>query len=151
VTNSPPTTFAALTRWTGAPRLAAVTVSIGERLVVPLSDAEIAAVPHVKTVTGIVALVEPACTSTDVCTVATAGLLLDMVTLEPPAGAASGHDSLRAAACLENRCTERHVRYHRSRRRDGAAASNHCTEPWRRRRQAWPQARRMASRDVCYA
>jgi hypothetical protein len=67
----------------------AVTVSIGDRLVLPLSDAAIVAVPAERAVTANVALDEPAGTSTGVCTVATAGLLVDNAMLEPPAGAAA--------------------------------------------------------------
>jgi hypothetical protein len=47
------------------------------------------AVPAERAVTAIVALDEPAGTSTGVCTMATAGLLVDNATLAPPAGAAA--------------------------------------------------------------
>jgi len=66
-----------------------VTVSIGDRPVLPLSDAAIVAVPAETPVTANVALDAPAATSTGVCTIATAGLLVDSAMLEPPAGAAA--------------------------------------------------------------
>jgi hypothetical protein len=53
-----------------------------------LSDAVIVAVPAERAVTVNVALDEPAWTVTGVCTVATAGLLLDSEILDPPAAAA---------------------------------------------------------------
>jgi hypothetical protein len=66
-----------------------VTVSIGDRPVLPLSDAAIVAVPAETPVTANVALDEPAGTNTGVGTIATAGLLVDNAMLEPPAGAAA--------------------------------------------------------------
>ena len=51
--------------------------------------AAIVAVPAETPVTANVALDAPAATSTGVCTVATAGLLVDSAMLEPPAGAAA--------------------------------------------------------------
>jgi len=49
----------------------------------------IVAVPAATAATVIVALEEPAGTATGVCTVATAGLLLDSEILDPPVGAAA--------------------------------------------------------------
>jgi hypothetical protein len=54
-----------------------------------LSDAVIVVVPAERAVTVNVALDEPAWTVTGVCTVATAGLLLDSEILDPSAAAAA--------------------------------------------------------------
>jgi hypothetical protein len=90
VTNSPPTTVGALSEMDRSTTAAcAVTVSIGDRPVLPLSDAAIVAVPAETPVTANVALDEPAGTNTGVGTIATAGLLVDNAMLEPPAGAAA--------------------------------------------------------------
>jgi hypothetical protein len=82
----PPTTLDALSDMDES-TTAAVTVSMGDWLVLPLSDAVMVAVPTDTAVTAIAALVEPACTVTGVCTVTIAGLLLDSDTIDPPLGA----------------------------------------------------------------
>ncbi len=67
---------------------APVTVSVGDWLLAPLTDAVIVAVPAATAVTVIAAVVAPACTVTGVCTVATAVLLLERATLVAAVGAA---------------------------------------------------------------
>ena len=90
VTGIPPTTVAVLSEIEETVTVTtAVTVSVGERLLLPLSDAVIVAVPAATAVTANVAVVAPAGTIMGVCTVATAGLLLDSEILVPPVGAAA--------------------------------------------------------------
>jgi hypothetical protein len=90
VTGFPPTTVAVLSEIEErATVIGAVTVSVGEWLLLPLSDAVIVAVPAATAATANVAVAAPAGTMTGVCTVATAGLLLDSEMLTPPVDAAA--------------------------------------------------------------
>ena len=87
LTESPPTTLVPLRvidESAGAP----MTVSADDWLL-PASDAVIVDVPADIAVTVNAALAAPARTVTGVCTVATAGLLLDNAMLAPPADAAA--------------------------------------------------------------
>ena len=88
VTESPPTMLEALTEidWSEG---RAVTVSIADWLLLPLTDAVNVAVPTATAVIVNVTLDDPAGTVTGVWTVATAGLLLDSATLAPPVDAAA--------------------------------------------------------------
>jgi hypothetical protein len=88
VTGFPPTTLDALS---AIEEIATelVTVSIGDCRLPPFRLAVIIAVPGVMAVTMNVALDEPAATVTEVCTVATEGLLLDSEIVAPADGAAA--------------------------------------------------------------
>jgi hypothetical protein len=88
VTVLPPTTVEALRASDRPAGGAAVTVSCGETAF-PFSDAVIVMLPDATAVIVKVPVVAPAATVTDAGTVATAALLLDSETMEPPAGAAA--------------------------------------------------------------
>lgn len=89
VTELPPTTLDALSEIEEIAADLAVTVSIGDWLLLPSIEAVIVAVPAATAVIVNVALDEPAGIVTGVCTVATAGLLLDSPILAPPVDAAA--------------------------------------------------------------
>ena len=86
MTDSPPTTLA-LSRVSAVSDTFAVTVSVGDCMLLPFIDAVIEAVPTATAVTVNVALDAPAGTVTVGGTVATAALLLASARLTPPAGA----------------------------------------------------------------
>lgn len=89
-TEVPPTTLVGLSEIevSTAPT-SEVTVSVGDWTVLPLRDALMMVVPADTAAIAIGALEEPGGTTTDDCTVATDGLLLNSETVAPPAGAAA--------------------------------------------------------------
>jgi hypothetical protein len=89
VTGFPPTTLDVVNEIEASATGGPATVSVGDWLLLPLSDAEIVVVPAAIAVTVNVALNEPARIMTGVCTVATAGLLLVSVILETVDAAAA--------------------------------------------------------------
>jgi hypothetical protein len=88
VSDVPPTTVNVLTEIEASATDRAVTVSVGDCLLLPLSDAVMAVVPAATPTTTNVALEAPAAIVIGDCTVATAGLLLDSAMLAVAVAAA---------------------------------------------------------------
>jgi hypothetical protein len=89
LTEFPPTTLDEPNEIEASATDPAATVSAGDWRLLPPSDAVIVAVPAATAAIVNVALEEPAGIMRGVCTVATAGLLLDSEILAPPVGAAA--------------------------------------------------------------